>query len=119
MPRLTFENKITWGNLLTLGTIIIGGVITFVMLQSSVVASAKDIDQLNTKLTPVTVMVDGLETRMAVVERNQVIGREQREQGQAKTDSALSELQKQNVAILQALSAITARLDERDRVGEN
>lgn len=115
MPKLTFENKITWGNLLTLGTILVGGIITFVMLQGSVVASAKDIDQLTLRVSPILLSVDGLETRMAVVERNQVIGREAREEGQARTDQALKEQSAILSEILQTQAAILARLDERDR----
>lgn len=115
MPKLTFENKITWGNLLTLATILIGGIVTFVMLQGSVVASASDIDQLTARVAPIVSSVDGLETRMAVVERNQVTGKEQREAFQDEAKGTLELLRQQNVVILQSLSAITARLDERDR----
>jgi len=115
MPKLTFENKITWGNLLTLATIVVGGIITFVTLQGSVVASAKDIDQLNAKVSPISTSVDGLETRMAVVERNQVIGREQREEGQQRTDSTLKEQSEILMQILQTQATILARLDAQDR----
>lgn len=116
MPKLVFENKITWGNLLTLGTLLVGGIVTFVMLQGSVVASSKDIDTLTTRVAPIVVSVDGLETRMAVVERNQVIGREQREEGQARTDTALKEQSEILSQILQTQAAILARMDAEKRV---
>lgn len=115
MPKLTFDPKITWGNILTAVGLVIAGFAAWYSLSSSVSASAKDIDMINSRLTPVIQSVDGLETRMAVVDRNQVAGKEARENFQDETRAALEQLRLQNLTILQAVSALTATQQERDR----
>lgn len=116
MPKLTFDPKVTWGNILTAVGLIIAGFAAWYSLSANVAASAKDIDTINARLTPVIQSVDGLETRMAVVDRNQVAGKEAREQFQDESRAALEQLRVQNIAILSAISGLTARLDERDRL---
>ncbi len=115
MPKLTFDPKITWGNILTAVGLIIAGFAAWYSLSANVAASAKDIDLINARLTPVVESVDGLETRMAVVDRNQVAGKEAREAFQDEAKQTLELLRQQNISILQQLSAITARLDVEER----
>jgi hypothetical protein len=116
MPKLTFDPKVTWGNILTAVGLVIAGFAAWYTLSANVAASAKDIDMINARLIPVIQSVDGLETRMAVVDRNQVAGKEAREQFQDEARISLEQLRQQNVIILQTLAGITARLEERDRL---
>ena len=99
MPRFTFENKFTLGNAISVATFLVAAALAWGNLTSRVDAKVD-----KSEMTPI-------ETRLAVVERNQVTGREAREEGQRRTEAAVEELRKQNVQILQTQAAILARLD--------
>lgn len=105
--KIQWDPKVTLGNVLTavamLGTLVAG----YINIKSEVQASAARIEVVARQVEP----VDALETRMAVVERNQVTGREQMDS----IARAVDELRKQNLEILTELAAISATLDERDR----
>lgn len=112
MPKFTFDPKITAGNILTIVALILAGFGAWYALKQDVLAASKDIAVLQNQVQPVEVLT----TRLAVVERNQVTGKEAREAFQEEAKLALDQLRQQNVQILTALSALTARLDERDRL---
>ena len=112
MPRFTFDPKITAGNVLTIIALILAGFAAWYGLKQDVLAATKDIAVLQSQIQP----VEALSTRIALVERNQVTGKEAREEFQAATAVTLEQLRTQNIAILQALAGLTARLDERDRI---
>lgn len=102
MPRVQWDPKITLGNVLTmvsmLGVLFAG----YVNLKLEVQASTDRITQVAAQVAP----VDNLETRMAIVERNQVTGRASREEADARMAVAIEELRKQNVQILQAIARL-------------
>lgn len=102
MPRFTFENKFTLGNGLTILAFIITMAIAWGTLTSRVDGIQKTVDGM-----------ENMPTRMAIVERNQVTGKEQREAFQAEISVSVDELRKQNLMILQQLAAISATLTER------
>lgn len=116
MPKFTFENKFTLGNAIQIAVIVIGGIWAYATLSAEVAAQSKAQTEFKAQVASLDSSVDDILRRLPVVERNQVTGKEAREEGQARTDQALEELRQQNVAILSALAAITARLDERDRL---
>lgn len=111
MPRFTFDPKITAGNVLTIVALILAGFAAWYGLKQDVLAAGKDIAVLQAQIQP----VESLTTRLAVVERNQVTGKEAREAFQDEAKQTLELLRQQNTVILQSLASITARLDERDR----
>lgn len=111
MPNISWDPKITFGNALTVLTIVVGGLGAFFALQGSVSASSEKIATLQQQVQP----IDDLKTRMVVVERNQQTGKEQREAFQVEAKQTLELLRQQNLTILNSLSAITARLDAQDR----
>lgn len=106
-----FEPKITLGGAIQIVLLLFAIVAAYFTIVARVESSQKDIGSLQLKVEP----IDNLETRMALVERNQVVGREQRESFQEDITAAVAELNRQQTMILQQLAAIVARLDERDR----
>lgn len=111
MPKFTFDPKITAGNILTIVALILAGFGAWYGLKQDVLAAGQNIAVLQAQIQP----VEALTVRLAVVERNQVTGKEAREAFQEDAKLALDQLRQQNVIILQTLAGITARLDERDR----
>lgn len=100
-----FDPKITLGNVLTVVAMLGTLMAAYVNLKLDSASAAQAIQEVRVQVEP----VDNLITRMAVVERNQVTGRESREEAQRRTDTILEELRKQNVAILQAIARLEAR----------
>lgn len=111
MPKLSFEPKITAGNILTIVAMILAGFGAWYALKQDVLAATKDIAVLQSQIQP----VEDITTRLAVVERNQVTGKEAREAFQNDAKQTLELLRQQNLQIMQQLAAITARLDVQDR----
>lgn len=64
MPRWTFENKITTGNLLQIITLVAGGVAAYYVLVGAVSANTTDITALQKAVAP----VESLNVRLTVVE---------------------------------------------------
>lgn len=106
MPKFTFDNKITFGNLLTIATVIFGLLAGYITLSATVAASADAVKA-----------IPGIENRVTTIETRINIGQQAREAFQADMKESLEQLRQQNTLILQTLSAIVARLDEKDRVG--
>lgn len=102
MPRFTFENKFTFGNLITI-VVTLGGLFAgYMTLVGTVGASAEAV-----KVLP------GLENRVTTIETRINIGQAAREAFQAETKQALKEQAAALSLILQTQSAILARLEDR------
>ncbi len=106
MPRISWDPKVTLGNVLTiiimLGTLL-GG---YLNLKIDAANASGQITAVQKQVEP----VDNLIVRMAVVERNQVSGKEQREEFQARTETVLEELRRQNIEVLKAIARLEAKL---------
>lgn len=99
MPRWTFENKITFGNLLSI-IITAGGLLAgYMTLVGTVGASAEAI-----KVLP------GLENRVSTIETRINIGQDQREKFQDTVLATLAELQRQNLETQKAIARLEAKL---------
>ncbi len=106
MTNITWDPKITLGNVLTviaMLTALLGG---YINLKLDVAASSEAIADVQAQVDP----VDSLITRMALVERNQVAGREERAKFQERTELILDELRKQNIEILKAVARLEAKV---------
>jgi hypothetical protein len=104
MPRFTFENKFTFGNLVTIITTIGGLLAGYITLANTVAQSAEAVKA-----------IPAIENRVTTIETRINMGQQAREQFQAETAAALAELRNQNLQILQSVAALVARLDEKDR----
>lgn len=99
MPRWTFENKITFGNLLSI-IITAGGLLAgYMTLVGTVGASAEAI-----KVLP------GLENRVSTIETRINIGQAQREKFQDTVLATLAEIQRQNLETQKAIARLEAKL---------
>jgi hypothetical protein len=99
MPRWTFENKITFGNILTI-VVTLGGLLAgYMTLVGTVGASAEAVKAL-----------PGLETRVTTIETRINIGQQQREKFQDQVLATLSQLQQQNLETQKALARLEAKL---------
>ena len=103
MPRLSFENKVTFGNILTIAAMLAGLVVGYISLSGSVAASADAVKA-----------IPGIESRVSTIETRINIGQAAREQFQNKTEATLDKLQAQNSLILQQIAALNATLKLRD-----
>lgn len=104
MPRFTFENKFTFGNIITI-VVTLGGLLAgYMTLVGTVGSSAEAV-----KVLP------GLENRVTTIETRINIGQQAREQFQAETRQALKEQSATLTQILQVQATILARLEDRTR----
>lgn len=101
-PRWTWENKITFGNLLTIAITVCSLLAGYMTLVGTVGASAEAV-----KVLP------GLESRVTTIETRINIGQAAREAFQAETKQALKEQAAALSLILQTQSAILARLEDK------
>lgn len=99
MPRWTFENKITFGNILSI-IITAGGLLAgYMTLVGTVGASAEAVKSL-----------PGLENRVSTIETRINIGQQQREKFQDTVLATLAELQRQNLETQKAIARLEAKL---------
>lgn len=102
MPKLAWEGKITFGNVLTIVTTVVGLIAGYVTLVQSVATSAEAVKA-----------IPAIQSRVTTIEiGDQMAGAFQSDTKQALKDQAALLSQ-----ILQTQAAILARLDEKDRVG--
>jgi hypothetical protein len=99
MPRWTFENKITFGNVLSIIVTACGLLAGYMTLVSQVGASAEAI-----KIIP------ALESRVTTIETRINIGQQQREKFQDTVLETLAEMQRQNLETQKAIARLEAKL---------
>lgn len=104
-PKLTFEPKITFGNVLTIVTTIVGLVAGYATLVQSVATSAEAVKS-----------IPGIENRVTTIETRINVGQQAREAFQIETKQALKDQAELLSQILQTQAAILARMDEKDRL---
>lgn len=98
-PKWTWENKITFGNVLTITITVCGLMAGYMTLVGSVGASAEAI-----KILP------GLETRVSTIETRINIGQAAREKFQDTVLATLAEMQRQNLETQKAIARLEAKL---------
>lgn len=103
MAAVAWDNKITLGNVLTIGAMLATVIGSYLALKIDVLAAGKDIATLQMQITPVPTIA----TRLALVESNQTADRDRAQDLRA----AIEDLRRQNVDILQRLSGIAAKLE--------
>lgn len=104
MPRWTFENKITFGNLLTIIIALVPAIFSYAVMWGTVTQSAEAVKA-----------IPNIETRVSTIETRINIGQKAREDYQAATAATLDKIQTQQLQIIAQTAAIIARLDEQDR----
>lgn len=107
MTRWSFENKLTFGNVLTMIVTIGGLLVGYVTMAGTVATSADAV-----KSIPI------IENRVTTIETRINIGQQAREAFQTDMKASIESLRVQNSLILQTLSAVVARLDEKDRISK-
>ena len=104
MPRFTFENKFTFGNIITI-VVTLGGLLAgYMTLVGTAGSSAEAV-----KVLP------GLENRVTAIESRSNVGHQAHEAFQAETRQALKEQSATLTQILQVQATILARLEDRTR----
>ena len=99
MPRFTFENKFTFGNLVTT-VITLGGLLAgYMTMVGPVGASAEAVKSL-----------PGLETRVTTIETRINIGQAAHEKFQDQVLATLSIMQQQNLETQKAIARLEAKL---------
>lgn len=98
-PRWTWENKITFGNVLTIAFTAAGLMAGYLTLVGTVGASAEAVKAL-----------PGLESRVSTIETRINIGQVQTEKFQDQVLATLSELQRQNLETQKAIARLEAKL---------
>lgn len=98
-PKWTWENKITFGNILTIVVTVCGLAGGYMTLVGTVGASAEAI-----KVLP------GLETRVTTIETRINIGQAAREKFQDTVLATLADLQRQNLETQKAIARLEAKL---------
>lgn len=111
MPRFTFENKLTVGNLVQLAIILLGGIGLYYGLVDKVNANTRDI----TSLQEIVRASTDLSQRVATIETRINIGFAAREAFQAETKQAFKEQAAILSSILQTQAAILARMEDAKR----
>lgn len=98
MPRWTFENKITFGNVLTI-VITLGGLLAgYMTLVQQVGATTAAVSE-----------IPAIKERVTVIEGRINAGQNAREDFQRRTDETLKELRQQTLAIYQAIARLEAK----------
>lgn len=110
MPKWTFENKFTTGNIVQIGMILLALVGGWYGLVNRVDAAADSIEDLQRQVATIT----DLGSRVSTIETRINIGQLAREQFQEETKQALREQGQVLTQILQVQAAILARLEERN-----
>lgn len=100
MPRWTFENKVTLGNLIQILVVVVGLVWGYASLAGSVATSADAVKA-----------IPSIDSRLTKVEINQINNTLARSEQTVKIDKLID----QNSLILQAVAGIVARMDAEKR----
>lgn len=98
-PKWTWENKITFGNVLTIAITVCGLVAGYMTLVGTVGSSAEAV-----KVLP------GLENRVSTIETRINIGQAQREKFQDQVLATLQQLAQQNLETQKAIARLEAKL---------
>jgi hypothetical protein len=108
VPRFTYESKITFGNILSIGMLVVSLVGGWFVLVGRVDASQQSIKELQSQISEIT----DLGQRVSTIEVRINIGQKAREDFQAETRVALKEQAQLLSQILQTQATILARLDD-------
>ena len=102
MPKWTFENKITMGNLMQIALLVAGFVYGYATLSGSAASSSEAVKA-----------IPGIESRVTTIETRINLGLQAREQFQQETKQALREQSAILSQLLQSNATILAKLERQ------
>jgi hypothetical protein len=104
VPKWTFENKITLGNLIQIGFIAFACIAGYFVLVGNDTAQAKAIGDIQEKIAPLAAASQNYDTRLTVAESNRAADQKQ-----------MDALESTNRELLAALQVLTVKLAETGR----
>src|SRR5689334_20741511 len=112
MPRITFDPKVTLGNVLTVASLLITLVTGYVNLKLDVQASAAQIEKVQSQVTELE--QDSLPTRLSVLESTISTSRAARDKQLDQMTAKLDRMEDSISALSNAVAGLTATLKAQE-----